>query len=228
MGPPVTGAAPSDDLRDGEAVIREKDELARLIGLENGKTIEDAMGEIGRAIEALEFATSAPQVTKGEYSINVGGGIDTFSTRQPVGVVGCIALFNFPVMVPLMMGAMAVATGNAVVIKPSERVPGACAFIAGLWARAGLPNGVWNVVNGDAEVVDAMLENPEIGAISFVGSTRVGEHIYRKGASHDKQVAAYTGGKNHMVVMSDADLKAAATAFVSAAYVSASQRCMAV
>jgi malonate-semialdehyde dehydrogenase (acetylating)/methylmalonate-semialdehyde dehydrogenase len=211
-----------------EAVIREKDELARLIGLENGKTIEDAMGEIGRAIEALEFATNAPQVTKGEYSVNVGGGIDTFSIRQPVGVVGCIAPFNFPAMVPLMMGAMAIATGNAVIIKPSERVPGASAFIAELWQRAGLPNGVWNVVNGDAEVVDAMLENPEIGAISFVGSTRVGEYIYRKGSSHDKRVAAYTGGKNHMIVMPDADLKAAAAAFVSAAYGSASQRCMAV
>ncbi|MEW6123286.1 MAG: CoA-acylating methylmalonate-semialdehyde dehydrogenase [Pseudomonadota bacterium] len=211
-----------------ELVIGQTEALAKIIGLEHGKTIDDAKGEIGRAIEALEFATNAPQVTKGEYSVNVGGGIDTFSIRQPVGVVGCIAPFNFPVMVPIMMGAMAVAVGNAVIVKPSERVPGATAFVSDLWKQAGLPDGVWNVVNGDAEVVDALLEHPSVPAISFVGSTRVGEYIYQKGCAHNKRVAAYTGGKNHMVVMPDADLEAAATAFVSAGYGSASQRCMAI
>lgn len=211
-----------------ELLIRDTDKLAAICGLENGKTISDAKGEIGRALEAVEFATNAPQVTKGEYSRNVGGGIDTFSLRMPVGVVACIAPFNFPVMVPLMMASMAVATGNAVIVKPSERVPGASAMLSDLWAEAGLPAGVWNVVNGDAEAVDAILEHPGIPAVSFVGSTRIGEYIYQKGCQYNKRVAAYTGGKNHMVVMPDADLEAAASAFVSAGYGSASQRCMAV
>ncbi|PZQ46366.1 MAG: methylmalonate-semialdehyde dehydrogenase (CoA acylating) [Rhodovulum sulfidophilum] len=211
-----------------EIVLREAEGLARLVGLESGKTLSDAMGEIGRGLEAVEFATNAPQVTKGEYSRNVGGGIDTFSFRQPVGVVGCVAPFNFPVMVPLMMASMAIATGNAVILKPSERVPGASARLSELWAEAGLPDGVWNVVNGDAETVDAILEHPGIAAVSFVGSTRVGEHVWRRGTHHGKRVAAYTGGKNHMVVLPDADLDAAAGAFVAAGYGSASQRCMAV
>lgn len=211
-----------------ELMIQNTDRLAEICGLENGKTISDAKGEIGRALEAVEFATNAPQVTKGEYSRNVGGGIDTYSIVMPVGVVGCIAPFNFPVMVPMMMASMAIATGNAVIVKPSERVPGASALLGELWAEAGLPPGVWNVVNGDAETVDAILEHPGIAAVSFVGSTRVGEHVYQHGTRHNKRVAAYTGGKNHMVVMPDADLDAAASAFVSAAYGSASQRCMAV
>lgn len=211
-----------------ELLIRETDRLAELCGLENGKTLADAKGEIGRALEAVEFATNAAQVTKGEYSMNVGGGIDTYSLRMPVGVVACIAPFNFPVMVPLMQASMAIATGNAVILKPSERVPGAAAFLSELWAEAGLPAGVWNVVNGDRVAVDAILTHPGIQAVSFVGSTAVGEYIYQKGCNHNKRVAAYTGGKNHMVVMPDADLEAAATAFVSAGYGSASQRCMAV
>lgn len=211
-----------------EILIRETDRLAELCGLEHGKTISDAKGEIGRALEAVEYATNAPQVTKGEYSVNVGGGIDTYSLRMPVGVVGCIAPFNFPVMVPLMQACMAIATGNAVVLKPSERVPGAAAYLSELWAEAGLPDGVWNVVNGDKEAVDAILTNPGIQAVTFVGSTGVGEYIYQTGTAHNKRVAAYTGGKNHMVVMPDADLDAAAAAFVSAGYGSSSQRCMAV
>lgn len=211
-----------------QLVVDNIDALARLVGHESGKTIADATGEIGRALEALEFATNAAQVTKGEYSRNVGGGIDTFSIRQPVGIVGCIAPFNFPVMVPLMMSAMAIACGNAVILKPSERVPGAAALLGALWREAGLPDGVWNSVNGDREVVDAMLRHPRIAAISFVGSTHVGEYIYRQGSAHDKRVAAYTGGKNHMIVMPDADLGSAASAFVSAGYGSSSQRCMAV
>jgi malonate-semialdehyde dehydrogenase (acetylating)/methylmalonate-semialdehyde dehydrogenase len=203
-------------------------ELAVLAGRENGKTIPDAQGEITRALEALEFATNAAEVTKGEYSRNVGGGIDAFSVRYPVGVVACIAPFNFPVMVPLMMASMAIACGNAVIVKPSERVPAAAALLGKLWKEAGLPDGVWNTVNGDKEVVDLILEHPEVPAISFVGSTGVGEYIYHRGCAHGKRVASYTGGKNHMILMPDADLENAASAFVSAAYGSSSQRCMAV
>lgn len=211
-----------------ELLVANTDRIAEVIGLECGKTIADAKGEIGRALEAVEFATNFPHISKGEYSVNVGGGIDTYSFREPVGVIGCIAPFNFPVMVPLMMGTMAVAVGNAVVVKPSERVPGATALLSELWAEAGLPAGVWNVVSGDAEAVNAILEHPGIGAISFVGSTHIGEYIYQHGTKHNKRVAAYTGGKNHMVVMPDADFEAAANAFVSAAYGSSSQRCMAI
>jgi malonate-semialdehyde dehydrogenase (acetylating)/methylmalonate-semialdehyde dehydrogenase len=211
-----------------ELVRRDTDALARLIGIEHGKTFEDARGEVARGIEALEFATAAPQVTKGEYSRNVGGGIDVYSVRLPVGVVGCITPFNFPVMIPLMMGAMAVATGNAVVLKPSEKVPSSALALAALWKEAGLPDGVWNVVNGDKEAVDALLQHPDVPAISFVGSTAIGEYVYRQGTAHNKRVGSYTGGKNHMIVLEDADLEAAANAFVSAGYGSASQRCMAV
>lgn len=204
------------------------DLLAETIGREHGKTIADAKGEIARAIEAIEFATNAPHVTKGEYATNVGGDIDVFSMRVPIGVVGCITPFNFPIMVPAVMIAMAVAVGNGVVWKPSEKVPSAALEFARLWKEAGLPDGVFNVVQGDKEMVDAILEHPGIAGVSFVGSTAVGEYIYQKGSSHNKRVAAFTGGKNHMVVMPDADLEAAANAFVSAGYGSASQRCMAV
>lgn len=211
-----------------ELMIANIDRLAEIIGREHGKTIADAKGEIGRAIEAIEFATNAPHVTKGEHAINVGGDIDVFSMRVPIGVVGCITPFNFPIMVPAVMTAMAVAVGNGVVLKPSEKVPGAALEFARLWQEAGLPDGVFNVVQGDKEVVDGMLEHPGIAGVSFVGSTAVGEYIYQKGTSHNKRVAAFAGGKNHMVVMPDADLEAAANAFVSAGYGSASQRCMAV
>lgn len=211
-----------------ELVIRDTEILAELIGRENGKTLDDAKGEIGRGLEALEFAAAEPHVTKGEFTRNVGGNIDMFSFRQPVGIVACISPFNFPVMVPLAMTAMAVATGNAVILKPSERVPGAAAHLSKLWAEAGLPAGVWNVVNGDAEIVDAILEHPAIAAISFVGSTRVGEYVYQKGTSHNKRVASFTGGKNHMIVLPDADLDQAASAFVSAGFGAAGQRCMAI
>ncbi|MEJ7928307.1 CoA-acylating methylmalonate-semialdehyde dehydrogenase [Sphingobium sp. AN641] len=211
-----------------ELLIANTDKLAELVGVENGKTIADAKGEIGRALEAIEYATSAAEVTKGEYSRNVGGGIDVFSIREPVGVVACIAPFNFPVMVPMMMACMALAVGNAVIVKPSEKVPAATFMLGQLWKEAGLPDGVWNAVNGDKEVVDALLEHPLVPVISFVGSTPVGEYIYQRGSSFNKRVAAYTGGKNHMIVMPDADLEEAASAFVSAGYGSASQRCMAI
>ena len=211
-----------------ELVLAEADQLAEIIGREHGKTIADAKGELGRAIEGIEFACNAAHVTKGEYASNVGGEIDVFSIRRPLGVVACISPFNFPVMVPAVMMTMAIAVGNSVIWKPSEKVPSAALAFADLWRRAGLPPGVLNIVNCDKEVVDAILDNEGISAISFVGSTRVGEYIYQRGTSRNKRVACFTGGKNHMVVMPDADLEAAASAFVSAGFGSASQRCMAV
>ncbi len=211
-----------------ELMLAHAGELAEIIGREHGKTVADAEGEVGRAIEAIEFATNAPHVTKGEFARNVGGDIDVYSMRVPIGVVGCITPFNFPIMVPAMMMTMAIAVGNGVVWKPSEKVPGASLLFARLWQEAGLPDGVLNVVQGDKEVVDGILEHPGIAGVSFVGSTGVGEYVYQKGTSHNKRVAAFTGGKNHLVVMPDADLEAAASAFVSAGFGSASQRCMAV
>lgn len=211
-----------------ELVIANMDVLADAIGREHGKTLSDAKGELGRAVEGIEFACNAPHVTKGEYAFNVGGDIDVFSVRRPIGVVGCITPFNFPIMVPAVMMTMAISVGNAIVWKPSEKVPTAALEFARLWKEAGLPDGVLNIVQGDKEVVDAILEHPEVAGVSFVGSTAVGEYVYQKGTSHNKRVASFTGGKNHMVVLPDADLDAAATAFVSAGYGSASQRCMAI
>ncbi len=211
-----------------ELMIANLDRLAEVIGREHGKTIADAKGELGRAIEGIEFAVNAPHVTKGEFATNVGGDIDVFSMRTPIGVVGAITPFNFPIMVPAVMMTMAISVGNAVVWKPSEKVPTAALEFARLWKEAGLPDGVFNVVQGDKEMVDAILEHPGIAGVSFVGSTAVGEYVYQKGTSHNKRVAAFTGGKNHMVVMPDADLDAAASAFVAAGFGSASQRCMAV
>ena len=211
-----------------ELMIANLDLLAEVIGREHGKTIADAKGELGRAIEGIEFAVNAPHVTKGEFATNVGGDIDVFSMRTPIGVVGAITPFNFPIMVPAVMMTMAISVGNAVVWKPSEKVPTAALEFARLWKEAGLPDGVFNVVQGDKEMVDGILEHPGISGVSFVGSTAVGEYVYQKGTSHNKRVAAFTGGKNHMVVMPDADLDAAASAFVAAGFGSASQRCMAV
>lgn len=211
-----------------ELVINNTDLLAEVIGREHGKTIADAKGEIGRAVEGIEFAVNAPHVTKGEFATNVGGDIDVFSLRVPIGVVGAITPFNFPIMVPAVMMTMAISVGNAVVWKPSEKVPSTALIFARLWQEAGLPDGVFNVVQGDKEIVDGILEHPDIAGVSFVGSTAVGEYVYQKGTAHNKRVAAFTGGKNHMVVMPDADLENAASAFVSAGFGSASQRCMAV
>ncbi len=211
-----------------ELMIANLDLLAEVIGREHGKTIADAKGELGRAIEGIEFAVNAPHVTKGEFATNVGGDIDVFSMRTPIGVVGAITPFNFPIMVPAVMMTTAISVGNAVVWKPSEKVPTAALEFARLWKEAGLPDGVFNVVQGDKEMVDGILEHPGIAGVSFVGSTAVGEYVYQKGTSHNKRVAAFTGGKNHMVVMPDADLDAAASAFVAAGFGSASQRCMAV
>ena len=205
-----------------------RDHLADLIGREHGKTLGDAHGELQRSLEAIEFACSMPHLTKGEYSLNIGGNIDNFSVQQPLGVVGCISPFNFPAMVPLMMATMAVAVGNAVILKPSERVPSAALHLGELWRQAGLPEGVWNVVNGDKEAVDAILRHPGIAAVSFVGSTKVAEYVYREGCGHGKRVMAFGGGKNHMVVMPDADLDLVTESFIGAGYGSAAQRCMAI
>ncbi|GHH99893.1 CoA-acylating methylmalonate-semialdehyde dehydrogenase [Neobacillus kokaensis] len=209
-------------------LVEKTDCLANIIGLENGKTISDAKGEVLRGIEAVDFALNAPHLLKGEYSINVGGKINSYSIKQPLGVVAAISPFNFPVMVPLAMTMMAVACGNAVILKPSERVPNSALFISELWKKAGLPDGIWTVINGDKEAVDTLLANPKVHAISFVGSTRVAEYVYHEGTRHNKRVAAFGGGKNHMVIMPDADLDQAVTAFLGAAYGSASQRCMAI
>ena len=204
-----------------------REELAELVSREHGKTLADSRAELQRSMESIEFACSMPELTKGEYSLNIGGSIDNFSVLQPLGVVGCIAPFNFPAMVPLMLGTMAVAVGNAVVMKPSERVPSAALRVAELWLEAGLPAGVWNVVNGDREAVEAIVRHPGIAAISFVGSTKVAEQVYVEGCRTGKRVMAFGGGKNHMVVLPDADLDLVADHFVGAGFGSAGQRCMA-
>jgi malonate-semialdehyde dehydrogenase (acetylating) / methylmalonate-semialdehyde dehydrogenase len=211
-----------------ELLLANADRLAEVVGRENGKTLADARGEIARAVEGIEFATGAPHLSKGEFATNVGGGIDVFSMRIPVGVVGCIAPFNFPVLLPVLMSTLAIAVGNAIVLKGSEKVPTAALELARIFKEAGLPDGVFNVVQGDKETVDAILEHPGIEAISFVGSTHVGEYVYQKGTSHNKRVMAFAGAKNHMVVMPDADLDAAASAFVAAGFGAAGQRCMAI
>ena len=205
-----------------------RDELAELIGREHGKTLPDAQAELARSVEAIDFACSMPHLTKGEYSSNIGGDIDNFSLQQPLGVVAGITPFNFPAMIPLMMSAMAVAVGNAMIVKPSERVPSSALKLGELWKRAGLPDGVWNVVNGDKEAVDAILAHPDIAAVAFVGSTGVAEYVYREGCAHNKRVMAFGGGKNHMLVLPDADLDLVSDHFIGAGYGSAAQRCMAV
>ncbi|ARD48903.1 CoA-acylating methylmalonate-semialdehyde dehydrogenase [Sporosarcina sp. P33] len=209
-------------------LIDATDELSIAIGKENGKTISDAKGEIGRAVESVDFALGSPHLLKGEYSKNVGGQIDAYSIKEPLGVVVSIAPFNFPVMVPVAMTTMAVACGNAVILKPSERVPNSALIISRLWREAGLPAGVWSVINGDKQAVDALISHAKVMAVSFVGSTQVAEYIYEKASKHHKRVAAFGGGKNHMVIMPDADIDFSVNAFLGAAYGAASQRCMAI
>ncbi|WP_085993258.1 CoA-acylating methylmalonate-semialdehyde dehydrogenase [Oceanobacillus senegalensis] len=211
-----------------QLLVENTDELARLIGKENGKTISDAKGEISRGIESVDLAIGAPHILKGEHSVNVGGDINSYSMKQPLGVVTCISPFNFPVMVPLAMSVMAVAVGNAMILKPSEKVPCSAIYISELWEKAGLPSGVWNVINGDKDTVDAIITHEDIHAISFVGSTKVAEIIYETGTKYHKRVNAFGGGKNHMVIMPDADIDKAVDSFIGAAYGAASQRCMAI
>ena len=204
------------------------DELAALITREHGKVGNDAKGELMRGFDVVAFACGVPQLLKGEHSDNVGGGIDNWSLRQPVGVCVGITPFNFPAMVPLWMFPLAVACGNTFVLKPSERDPSASLKLAQLFESAGLPPGVLNVVQGDKEAVDALLAHPDVAAVSFVGSTAVAAHVYDAGTRHGKRVQALGGAKNHLVVMPDADLDQAADALVGAGYGSAGERCMAV
>lgn len=204
------------------------DELAGLITSEHGKVLADAHGEVARGIEVVEFACGIPHLLKGEFSDNAGRGVDCWSLRQPVGVCAGITPFNFPAMVPLWMFPVAIACGNTFVLKPSEKDPSCGLRLAELLAEAGLPGGVLNVVNGDHEAVDALLTDPDVGAISFVGSTPVARHVYETAARAGKRVQALGGAKNHMVVMPDADAKLAAQALMGAAYGSAGERCMAI
>ena len=204
------------------------DELAGLMTAEHGKTLADAKGSIARGLDVVEFACGIPHLMKGEFSESVGAGIDSWSLRQPVGVCAGITPFNFPAMVPMWMFPVALACGNTFILKPSEKDPSTGLRLAELLVEAGLPAGVFNVINGDAEAVNALLEHRDIDAVSFVGSTPVAEHIYRSAAAHGKRVQALGGAKNHLVVMPDADLDQAADALVGAAYGSAGERCMAV
>ena len=204
------------------------DDLAAILTSEHGKVLEDARGEVTRAIEVVEFACGAPQLLKGEYTDSVGTGVDSFSLRQPLGVVAGITPFNFPAMVPLWMIPMALVCGNTFVLKPSEKDPSASMMLADLLMEAGVPAGVFNVVHGDREVVDAILEHPEIQGISFVGSTPIARKIFETGTAHGKRVQALGGAKNHLVVMPDAPLDAAADALIGSAYGSAGERCMAI
>lgn len=205
-----------------------RDDLAAIVTSEHGKVLSDAAGEIGRGLENVEFASGLIDKLKGEYSEQVSTGIDVHSVKQPVGVVACITPFNFPVMVPLWMVASAIACGNTVVLKPSEKDPSASVFLAGLFREAGLPDGVLNVVHGDKEAVDTLLDSPDVSAVSFVGSTPIARSIYQRASANGKRVQALGGAKNHMVVLEDADIESAADAAVSAAYGSAGERCMAV
>lgn len=205
-----------------------RDELAAVITEEHGKVLSDAAGEIARGTENIEFAAGALHHLKGEFLQQAATGVDVHQARQPVGVVACITPFNFPAMVPLWMISAALVSGNTVILKPSERDPSAAVWIARAFQEAGLPDGVLNVVHGDKVAVDALLEDPVVQAISFVGSTPIARSIYQTAANHGKRVQALGGAKNHMVVMPDADLDSAADAAVSAAYGSAGERCMAV
>ncbi len=209
-------------------LVERQDELAAIITSEHGKVLADAKGEISRGIENVEFAAGLVHLLKGEHSEQVARGVDVHSVKQPVGVVAAITPFNFPVMVPLWMTASAIACGNTVVLKPSEKDPSASLFLAKLFEEAGLPAGVLNVVQGDKEAVDTLLDSPDVRAVSFVGSTPIARSIYARGTRNGKRVQALGGAKNHMVVMPDADLDGAADAAVSAAYGSAGERCMAV
>jgi len=211
-----------------ELIEQNMDTLAKLISSEHGKVVSDARGEVTRGLEVVEFACGIPHLLKGEYSEQVGTGVDSFSVRQPLGVCAGITPFNFPAMVPMWMFPVALACGNSFVLKPSERDPSAGVFLAKLLKEAGLPDGVFNVVHGDKEAVDALLHDPRIAAISFVGSTPIAEYIYRTGTASGKRVQALGGAKNHLVVMPDADLEQAVDALTGAAYGSAGERCMAI
>jgi malonate-semialdehyde dehydrogenase (acetylating)/methylmalonate-semialdehyde dehydrogenase len=204
------------------------DELAKIITAEHGKVLSDAHGEVARALENVEYACGVPELLKGGYSEQAATGVDVYSIRQPLGVVAGITPFNFPAMVPLWMAANAIACGNAFVLKPSEKDPSASLWLARTWQQAGLPDGVFNVVHGDKEAVDALLAHPGVAAVSFVGSTPIARYIYETGTAHGKRVQALGGAKNHMLVLPDADLDLVADSAVNAGFGSAGERCMAV
>ncbi len=211
-----------------ELLEKHADELAREISKEHGKVHDDAMGELARGIDCVDFACGIPQLLKGEFSRNVGPNIDTHADRQPLGVVAGITPFNFPAMVPMWMYPLAIACGNTFILKPSERDPSAPMLAWKLLMEAGLPEGVLNVVHGDKEAVDAILDHPDIKAVSFVGSTAIAEYVYRRGTTAGKRVQALGGAKNHMIVLPDADMDQAADALMGAGYGSAGERCMAI
>ncbi|GAB3988489.1 CoA-acylating methylmalonate-semialdehyde dehydrogenase [Nocardioides marmoraquaticus] len=211
-----------------ELLNARSDELAAIITAEHGKVLSDAQGEVARGREVVEFACGMPHLLKGGFTENASTGVDTHSVRQPLGPVAIISPFNFPAMVPMWFFPVAIAAGNTVVLKPSEKVPSAALWLAELWREAGLPDGVFNVVNGDKEAVDALLEHPGITSVSFVGSTPIARYVYETGTRHGKRVQALGGAKNHMVVLPDADLDLAADQAVNAGYGSAGERCMAI
>jgi malonate-semialdehyde dehydrogenase (acetylating)/methylmalonate-semialdehyde dehydrogenase len=211
-----------------EIVNQRKDELARILTNEHGKVLSDAHGEIARGLEVVEFACGLGHLTKGAYSENVSSGIDVYTLRQPLGVVGIISPFNFPAMVPMWFFSIALAAGNAVILKPSEKDPSAANWMAAALTEAGLPDGVFNVVHGDKVAVDGLLEHPDVRAISFVGSTPIARYVYETGTRAGKRVQALGGAKNHMLVLPDADLDLAADAAVNAGFGSAGERCMAI
>ncbi|WP_297103237.1 CoA-acylating methylmalonate-semialdehyde dehydrogenase [uncultured Devosia sp.] len=204
------------------------DDLAREISKEHGKVHDDALGEVARGIDCVDFACGIPQLLKGEFSRNVGPSIDSYSDRQPLGVVAGITPFNFPAMVPMWMYPAAIACGNAFILKPSERDPSASMLAWNLFMEAGLPEGILNIVHGDKEMVDGILDHPDIKAVSFVGSTPIAEYVYQRGTQAGKRMQALGGAKNHMVIMPDADLDQAADALMGAGYGSAGERCMAI
>ncbi|WP_223691004.1 CoA-acylating methylmalonate-semialdehyde dehydrogenase [Leifsonia poae] len=211
-----------------ELLNARKDELAEIVTAEHGKVVSDALGEITRGLEVVELATGFPHLIKGEHSENVSTGVDVYSLKQPLGVVGIVSPFNFPAMVPLWFLPIAIAAGNTVVLKPSEKDPSAAVWLAELFSEAGLPDGVFTVLHGDKVAVDGLLEHPEVQAISFVGSTPIARYIYETAARNGKRVQALGGAKNHMLVLPDADLDLVADAAINAGFGSAGERCMAV
>ncbi len=211
-----------------ELVNQRKEDIAALITAEHGKVLSDALGEVTRGLEVVEFACGNAQLLKGGFSEQVSTGVDVHSLRQPLGVVGIISPFNFPAMVPMWFFPIAIAAGNTVIVKPSEKDPSAIMLIAELWQEAGLPDGVFNVVHGDKVAVDALLTHPDVASISFVGSTPIAQYVYETGTSHGKRVQALGGAKNHMLVLPDADLDLTADSAVNAGFGSAGERCMAI
>ncbi|MFC7546515.1 CoA-acylating methylmalonate-semialdehyde dehydrogenase [Plantactinospora sp. GCM10030261] len=211
-----------------ELLDRRKEEIAALITAEHGKVLDDALGEVARGLEVAEYACGIPHLLQGGFTEGASTGVDVYSIRQPLGVVAVISPFNFPAMVPLWFVPIAIACGNAVILKPSEKDPSAAVAVARLWTEAGLPDGVMNVVHGDKEAVDALLTGPDVAAVSFVGSTPVARYVYETATAHGKRVQALGGAKNHMLVLPDADLDLAADAAVNAGFGSAGERCMAI